>query len=172
MRAAWSNGYWITQAGDVYRFDFDFEAFIGRQRRESPRNDIRFAWFPNAVNLTRDQDGWRDTLLMPAAELDPPEGIEMAFVSNTNENVTFTLTNNNDTEWMYGVGFRLDALINGIWYDIPTTPANHMFVAIGLILEAKQTETKTYALDMYGELPPGTYRLIKHDMYVIFEIGP
>lgn len=170
MRAAWSNGYWITQSGNVYSFDFDFEAFIERQRWESPRTDNSFAWFPNAVNLTRDEEGWRDTLLTPTMELNPPEGIEMAFVSNTNENVTFTLTNNNDVDWDYGVHFRVDALLNGVWYNIPKTPENWGFVDIGLMLEAGQTETKTSGLDMYGELPAGTYRLVTHDMYVVFEI--
>jgi len=171
MRAAWSNGFWITQTGDVYRFDFDFEAFIESQRWESLRNDVNFAWFPNAVNLTRDKAGWRETLLIPAAELNPPEGIEMTLVSNTNDSVTFSLTNNSDVYWFYGVHFRVDVLLNNVWYDIPTTPANWGFVDIGLILEAAQTETKTYGLSMYGELPPGIYRLVTHDMYVVFEVN-
>ena len=171
IRAAWSNGFWITQTGDVYSFDFDFEAFIERQQRGLSRNDISFAGFPNAMNLTRDFEGWRNTLLTPTAELNPPEGIEMAFVSNTNENVTFTLTNNNDVYWLYGLYFRVDVLLDGVWYEIPTTPANWGFSLIGLTLEAGQTETKTYGLDMYGELPPGTYRLVVYDMYVVFEIN-
>ena len=172
IRAAWSNGFWITQTGDVYRFDFDFEAFIERQRWVYLGKDINFARFPNAFNLTRDAEGWRNTLLTPAAELNPPpEGIEMAFVSNTNENVKVTLTNNNDVYWLYGLIFRVDVLLNGVWYNIPTTPANWGFSLIGLILEAGQTETRTYSLDMYGDLPPGTYRLVVHDMYVVFEIN-
>ena len=170
MQAAWSNGFWITQTGDVYRFDFDFEEFIERQLWETPHNHTNFAWFPNAMHLTRDEKGWRDMLLTPAADLNPPAGIDMTFVSNTNENVTFTLTNNNDIYWFYGVHFRVDALLGDVWYNIPATPGNWGFVDIGLILEAGQTETKTYELQMYGELPPGTYRLVVHDMYVIFEI--
>ncbi|MCL2287769.1 MAG: hypothetical protein FWC33_01100 [Candidatus Bathyarchaeota archaeon] len=171
IRAAWSNGFWITQTGDVYGFDFDFEAFIKRQQWELLRNDISFTGFPNAINLTRDSEGWRNTLLTPAAELNPPEGIEMAFVSNTNENVTFTLTNNNDVYWLYGLHFKVDVLLDGVWYEIPTLPANWGFTGIGLTLEAGQTETKTYGLGMYGELPPGTYRLVVYDMYVVFEIN-
>ena len=170
IRAAWSNGFWITQTGDVYRFDFDFEAFIERQQWSSPRDNMNFTWFPNAVNLTRDEEGWRNTLLTPAKELNPPEGIEMVFVSNTNESVTFSLTNNNDVYWLYGVHFRVDVLLNGVWYNIPTTPANWGFIDIGLGLNTSQTETKTYSLDMYGELPSGTYRLVTYDMYVVFKI--
>ena len=170
MWAAWSNGFWITQTGDVYRFDFDFEAFAERQHLESPRRNYNFSWFPNAVFLTRDEEGWRDTLLTPAAELNPPEGIEMAFVSNTNINVTFTLTNNNNDYWFYGRHFKVDVLVDGTWHDVPTIPGNWVFTDDGLIIGANQTETKTYGLSMYGNLPPGTYRLVKHDMYVIFEI--
>ena len=170
MRAAWSNGFWITQTGDAYRFDFDFEAFIERQRWEIPRTFNTMAWFPNAVFLTRDEKGWRDTLLIPAADLNPPEGIEIVFISNTNENVTFSVTNNNDVYWFYGVHFKVDVLLDGVWYDIPAMPGNWGFVDIGLMLGAGQTETKTYNFSMYGELPPGTYRLVMHDMYVVFEI--
>jgi len=169
--AAWSNGFWITQTGDVYRFDFDFEEFIKRQDWELPRSHTNFAWFPNAVFLTRDEEGWRDTLLIPAAKLNPPEGIEMAFVSSTNDSVTFTLTNSNDAYWMYGTPFKVDVLLGDTWYDIPKTSANWVFGYIGLILDAGQTETKTYNIAMYGDLPPGTYRLVKHDMYVVFEIN-
>ena len=121
MQAAWSNGFWITQTGDVYRFDFDFEAFIERQPWEIHRN-TNFAWFPNAMTLTQDINGWRDTFLTPAAELNPPAGIEMTLVSNTDESVTFTLTNNNIIYWMYGLHFRVDALLSGVWYYIPTAP--------------------------------------------------
>jgi len=169
MRAAWSNGFWITQTGDAYRFDFDFEAFTERIQGEQQGATI-FAWFPNAINLTRDENGWRNTLLTPAAELNPPDGIEMTFVSNTNENVTYTLTNNNDFTWTYGIHFRVDALLNCVWYTIPTMPGNWGFIDLGFHLEAGQTETSTRSLYMYGELPPGTYRLVTHDMYAVFEI--
>ena len=170
VRAAWSNGFWITQTGDVYRFDFDFEEFIERQQWESPRTSDNIALLPNAIFLTRDSEGWRSTLLTPATELNPPEGIEMTFVSNTDENVTFTLMNNNDDYWFYGVHFRVELLLDDIWYNIPKTSENWGFIDIGLTLEAGQSETKTYGLHMYGELPPGTYRLVVYDMYVVFVI--
>jgi len=170
IQAAWSNGFWITQTGDAYRFDFDFEEFTQRHHWDSLDSHMNFAWFPNAINLTQDEDGWSNRLLTPAMELNPPEGIKMALVSNSNEDVTFTLTNNNDKYWFYGTPFRVDVLLDGIWYSIPTTTENWGFADIGLILDAGRTETKTYSLQMYGELPSGTYRLVKHDMYVIFEI--
>jgi len=170
IRAAWSNGFWITDTGDVYRFDFDFGTFIESQRWESPRTHSSFASFPNAIYLTQDENGWRSTLLTPSEELDPPEGIVMMLVSNTGEDVTFTLTNNNNFYWFYGMHFGVNVYLGGQWYDIPTTPHNWGFAGIGLILQAGQTETKTYSLAMYGQLPPGIYRLVKYGVYVVFEI--
>jgi len=169
--AAWSNGYWITQTGNAYRFDFDFKEFIERQYWEHPRDNMNFTWFPNAVFLTRDEEGWRNMLLTPMTELNPPEGIEMALVSNTNDTVTFTLTNNNEVGWTYGTPFTLEVLIDNAWYEIPAMPVNFAFAGIALYVGAGQTETKTYNIAMYGDLPPGTYRLVKHDMYAIFEIN-
>ena len=170
--AAWSNGFWITHAGDVYRFDFDFESFIERRQWHPRYTRFKgFLDFPNAFNLTRDSEGWRTTLLTPRAELNPPEGIEMAFVSNTNENVTFTLTNNNDAYWSYGMGFWIDALLDGVWYPIPTAPGRGLeILGIAFHIKAGQTETSTYDLNAFGDLPPGTYRLVKYGMYVVFEI--
>ena len=170
IRMAWSNGFWITQTGDVYRFNFDFEAFIERHPWELASRNNQFAGFPNAIFMTLDENGWHNTFLTPAEALNPPDGIQMRLESNTNENVTFTLTNNNDTDWMYGVHYRIDVLLNDIWYSVPPQPGNWAFVNIGLILEAEQTETLTYGWGMHGDLPPGTYRLVKHGMYVVFDI--
>ena len=171
MQAAWTNGFWITQTGDVYRFDFDFEAFKEQQTWRSPQTDISFSMFPNAINLARDAYGWCDNLLPPAAELYPPEGIEMTLVSNTNEDVTFALTNNNDVYLIFGMHFKIDVRINCVWHSIPTTLEGWgAFAAPRLRVEAGQTETKTFCLRRYGVFPPGTYRLILHDMYVVFEV--
>ena len=148
---------------------FDFEAFIERHPWELASRNNQFAGFPNAIFMTLDENGWHDTFLTPAEALNPPDGIQMTLESNTNENVTFTLTNNNDTDWMYGVHYRIDVLLNDIWYSVPPQPGNWAFVNIGLILEAGQTETLTYGWGMHGDLPPGTYRLVKHSMYVVFD---
>jgi len=169
--AAWSNGFWITQTGDIYRFDFDFGEFVNTQRWDRLDKINDFTGFPNAVFLTRDDDGWRDTLLTPSVELIPPEGVEMALVSNTYENVTFTLTNNHNARWLYGLHFRVNVLLNDVWYYVPATPGNWGVHDIGLTLGVGQTVTKTHSLMMYGELPPGTYRIVKHDMYVVFQVG-
>ena len=176
MRAAWSNGFWITQLGFVYRFDFDFAAFVGRQQWGTTHSGINFTEFPNARHLVLETDGWRpigwrNTFLTPAAELNPPDGIEMAFVSNTIASVTYTLTNSNDVYWFYGAFLRVDALLDGIWFKIPKSPTvNWAYVLTGVTLEAGQTVTHTARLGLYGLLPPGTYRLVVHDMYVVFDI--
>ena len=169
---AWSNGFWITQTGDVYRFDFDFEAFSEQHPWEGvgAHRSRAFSWFPNAVFLTRDAEGWRNTFLTPAAALNPPDDIQMSLDSNTDENVTFTLTNNRDTTWHFGVHHRFDVLLDDIWYHVPPVPGDWMFIHIGLMLGAGQSVAYTYGWDMHGDLPPGTYRLVKFDMYVVFVI--
>ena len=176
IRAAWSNGFWITQLGFVYRFDFDFAAFVGRQQWGTPHDGINFTEFPNARHLALETDGWRPvawrkTFLTPTAELNPPEGIEIAIVSNTDASVTYTLTNNNDVYWFYGAFLRIDVLLNGVWYKIPKSPTvNWAYVLPGLKLEGGHSVTHTASLGLYGLLPLGTYRLVVHDMYVVFEI--
>jgi hypothetical protein len=92
-------------------------------------------------------------------------------VSSTDDEVIIELTNNNDSPWYYGRHFRLDVLLNGAWYNLPTMPGNWAFTDDGLVVASGETETKTYNLMMYGQLLPGTYRLVMHDMYVVFEVN-
>ena len=170
IRAAWSNGFLITRSGDVYRFDFDFEEFNERQRWSMFR-DSEFAGMgmPNQRQLALDDEGWHTRFLAPAVELaDPPEGIEMALVSNTNYGVTVAITNHNEDYWFYGLDYGVHMLLDGVWYNIPMV--DYKFIQdIGLILGAGQTDVRTYSLHMYGELLPGTFRLVVFGMYVIFD---
>jgi len=167
INAAWSNGFWITDTGAVYRFEFDFEDFIQRQPWELPRSHESIMGFPNATFLTRDANGWSNRFLTPTPELNPPVNLDMSFVSNTRQDVTFTLTNNRGIGWVFSYMYRVDVLLDGIWYFMPE---NLSFFLILTGLDAGETRTKTYGLQAYGYLPPGTYRLVKYDMYVIFEI--
>ena len=166
---AWSNGYLISQDGYVYNFDFDFDTFRASQPLELPRTHGTFAWFPNAIHLTQDKTGWNSTLLAPAKPLNPPQGISMAYDYSTSEYVSVILTNSTATEWMYSLHFRVDALLNGNWHTIPATE-NWAFSDIGIILDAHASQNKVYDLKMFGILPPGTYRIVTHDLYATFTI--
>ena len=164
--AAWSNGYWITQTGDAYKFDFDFAAMLEKHPGTDKRNHDGFTIFPNAYYLTKDENGWSDTLLTAAAEPSPPENITITLTSWDNERVVVEFENHGEAEWMFGEYFHLEVLLNGKWYAIPATSNNWGFNDIGYILNPGQTRVKDYNLTMYGDLPPATYRLVAFDLSV------
>lgn len=77
--------------------------------------------------------------------------------------VIVTMTNNSDTELTYGEGYRLDVLLDGLWYRVPTTEGNWAFVSLAYLLPAGESTELTYGADnsaMYGDLPAGTYRIM------------
>ena len=166
IRAAWSNNYWITDTGDVYKFKFNMAELFEKYPGKDARKYINFTIMPNAYYLTQDENGWSDTLLKPISELTPPEDITMTLKSWDKDKVTVCFTNNGDTEWMFGEHFGLMVDISGVWHSIPTTPDNWGFNDIGYILPPGETREKEYLLIMYGDLPAGTYRLSTHDLTV------
>ena len=163
--AAWSNGYWVSQDGIAYRFDFDFE----RLAVDYPWKDKRpasFAYFPCAYFLTKGQSRWESALLTSAAELEPPEGVTMSLKSWDEFNVAVSFENNGAAEWMYGEYYTLQVLLNGVWYDVPLYPGNWGFISIGYNLLPGEAQDRTYNILMHGALPPGTYRLVVEGLSV------
>jgi hypothetical protein len=168
--AAWSNGYWITQEGKAYAFDFDFEAFRQGHEWDHAITFQSFAGFPCAVFLTQDKNGWNSSLLTPAPDLIPPDGIAMTTESSDNDAdaISVKFENNSGEEWAYGEYFRLDVLLNGVWYEIPTMPGHWGFNDIGLSIQSGESQNKTYNIAMYGELPAGTYRIVAYGLSAEF----
>lgn len=169
--AAWSNGYWISQDGTVYSLDFDFAGL--EQNYIWPNEDKfhSFAVFPCARFLTQDENGWNRTLLTPAIDLSPPEGIILTLEAQNNDGVTINILNESGAEWSYGDTFGLQVLLEGVWYDIPTIPGNWGFSAISYVIQDGEEQSKTYNLTMYGKLPLGNYRLVTKDLSVEFMIS-
>jgi len=79
----------------------------------------------------------------PAMTLNPPEGVTMSLVSWTSDAVIVTIKNNSGGPWSYGDSF---GMLN-------------TFLTDG---EADET----YSLAAYGQLPPGTYRLVVNGLSV------
>ena len=162
--AAWSNGYWIKQDGTAYKFNFDFAELEKKYPSSGKQNFPSFSIFPCAYFLTQDESGWNDALLTPAKEKFPSTGVTMTLESWGKTTVTVNITNNGAEDWMYGEYFGLEVSLNGVWYEFPATPGNWGFNDIGFILKSGETQNKTYNLTMYGEFPPGTYRLVAFDL--------
>ena len=164
--AAWSNGYWISRTGTVYRFDFSFEDLEKKYLLSDKQEFLSFTHFPCARFLTQDESGWNSMLLTPAEELEPPDGVVMTLESWDQDTVKVNIANNKDSEWMYGEHYNLQLLLDGVWYEVPPMPGQWAFNDIGLIVRADERQNKTYDLTMYGELLPGTYRIVAYGLSV------
>ena len=71
---------------------------------------------------------------------------------------------------MYGQSFRLEALVEDLWYSIPAE-REMAFTAEGLVVPAGSSTEESYDLSAYGKLPAGTYRLvIENSLRMEFEI--
>jgi len=165
--AAWSNGYWISQDGVVYDFDFDFEKLEQNNPWTDETDYSSFTVFPCAYFLSQDENGWNNMLLQPVTEnLAPPNGVDIALEAWGSETVSVTITNNSGSEWLYGEDYSLQVLLDGAWRDIPTTSGNWALNGIGLIIQNGEEHKKTYYIDKYGILPTGIYRLVAYGLSV------
>lgn len=168
VQGAWSNGTWIAQDGTAYGFDFDLSLLTEGYSWSEPTEWNTTTILPCARFLAQAVDGWRAEWLTPSATLVAPEDITAELVGNDADSVTLALTNHGDTDWMYGEGFSLQVLLDGIWYNVPELPGNWAVFAIGYSLPAGETTEKTCALDFYGDLPQGTYRIETEGLTVEF----
>ncbi|MDE6599826.1 MAG: hypothetical protein K2K34_07090, partial [Oscillospiraceae bacterium] len=65
LEAVWSNGYWITQDGEAYRFDYDFGTFLDKYDWSDERVFSAAAMLPCANIICRDGDNWYADRLSP-----------------------------------------------------------------------------------------------------------
>ena len=170
VQGAWSNGHWIAQDGTAYRFDYDFSTLPQKYNWADVTEWNTTTILPCARFLAQAVDGWHTEWMTPSATLVAPEGITAELVENKKDAVTIRLTNHSETEWMYGDGFSLQVLLDGVWYNVPELPGNWAFNAIGYTLSAGDSTEKTYHLAPYGDLPSGTYRLETEGLTAEFNI--
>ena len=92
----------------------------------------------------------------------------------TQDSITIIFKNNSNYEVQYGPEFFIDKNENGRWLSVPQTEPNSIpagdtyvpsYVFYGAICVIppglSSTETFLYA-EVYGELSPGSYRLVNH----------
>jgi len=166
----WSNGYWITEEGVAYEYDYDFEKLINNYNWESPDSFKYLTVLPCARYLMLKDDKWYPKMMTPAPEKDAPAGIELIITKQTTDMLTAEIKNNTGEEWFFGEYFSLEVHVDGNWYLVPETPGSWAFHDIGLIIPAKESMEMEYHLIMYGDLPAGEYRLVVEDMTAEFVI--
>lgn len=174
LEAVWSNSYWITQDGEAYRFDYDFGTFLDKYDWSDERVFSAAVILPCAHIICRDGDNWyADRLSPPYTYIDEaaPDYISAELVGQTEDKITVKYTNNGNTDWMYGLYYSLDVCLDGEWYSVPTITGNWAFPAIGVILKPEQTKEEDCGLYMYGELPPGQYRVVANGCTVEFTVS-
>lgn len=170
--AAWTNGRWIAQDGSVYKFDYDFEGLAHRKEWESAGELPSLTNFPCARIFTQEKDKWNTRFLVPAAPLNPPDGISMTLDSWDKDMAEVTITNESGGEWSCGEFYELQVQIDGTWYEIPAMPGNWGFNCVGFYVPDGGGQSMLNHLEMYGELPPGKYRLVMKELSVEHVIPP
>ena len=166
--AAWTNGFWITQDGTVYSFNFDFSRFAQDDAWVYEGMLPLFSIMPCARFLSQDDSGWKSDLLTPAAKLNPPDGVTMAFDTLENDTVTVSIINNSGADWSYGEMFSLQVLLDDVWYDVPAMPGEWNFRLLAHYIPDGEARGKIYNIGMYGNLPTGTYRLVADQLSAEF----
>lgn len=171
LEAVWSNGYWITQDGVAYSFDFDFGTFSDKYDWSDESVSSAAAALPCAHIICRDGDKWyADRLFSSYYDEPAPDYISAELVGQTEDKLTVKYTNSGSEEWLYGTHFSVDVCLGGEWYNVPTVIGDWGFNDIGLILMPEQSREETYDLSMYGELPSEKYRVVANGCIVEFTI--
>ena len=158
LNMAWSNGYLYNRDGEVYEFDFDFGKLLEEYAFEEKDKWNSVLALPCKRYLVQDENGWNADLMNPAAEPEAPDGISVD-IDYTGETIAATFRNDGTEEWNFGTYWSLQVNLDGVWYDVPTSPvSNWGFPDIGYGLAPGGTWDETYHMEMYGDLPAGQYR--------------
>lgn len=80
----------------------------------------------------------------------------------TKTKATFMMENHTDETYTYGEPFSIEKAVDGVWHQLETVDELN-FIAIGYDVEAKKSNEISIDWEStYGNLPNGTYRLVKY----------
>ena len=99
-----------------------------------------------------------DQILIPVDDMLAPHYLKARMTGNC----TVDITNESDSEYMYGKFFRLEVEKDGKWY-YAREKQPYAWTAQGLVLPPHETNTEKYSLEPYGSLEAGKYRLAVGD---------
>ena len=168
----WTNGYLITEGGDVYKCDMDFDPIIKESLNfKKDKYDREFTTATGAFrNLAMANGKWDKDLMNPT----PPEMLKTAdnvkakavreFEDEKGKWITIEFDNYSDKDWKFTHSHFLAIEIDNSYYSIPVDPVIDSD-AIGLMSYPyaalkHDTTTQDYRLNIYGEIPPGDYTLL------------
>lgn len=165
----WSQGYFITGDGNAYRFAYDFAALEQQFAGDVPDTFSDPAYLPCAEYAARTANGWNTDFLIPAEEPAGEKGISMELVSVGEQKVNVRYVNHSGSEWSYGLYAELHALVDGKWYTLPTM-SDYAVISIAKLVPAGKSLEESYSLQPWGDLFPGTYRLVSNGLSVDFSV--
>lgn len=96
----------------------------------------------------------QEETLIPVSDTEGPDYIKAKVVGNCKVEIT----NEGDTEYVYGKFYQLEVQKNGKWYYARCVE-HYAWNDIGITLVPGATNTEEYDLSYYGKLKPGLYRL-------------
>lgn len=169
LTAAWSNGCLILADGSAYKFDFDFAALETAYDWREAEHSLLIGSLPCSRALSLCRGEWISSMLSPARELSPAEGISMTLDGANGGEIAVTFRNNSGQEWSYGTYYHLEALLDGAWYAVPAE-MELAFTDIAILLPDGEARQERYSTAPYGTLPNGTYRFVAEGMAVEFDI--
>ena len=159
IKVAWSNGYFITEAGEIYSFDYDFEKLFTSYDWNAGEGNNRFTSFPCARVMSIKDGQWVKEMMVEAPEPEFPQNITLEIVEQTEAVITAELKNQSDGDWTHGSSYWMEVCLDGVWYSMPTAQGEWAFTMEAHIFPPGESETKKFYTNMYGNLPTGTYRI-------------
>lgn len=172
IKALCTNGYWIDDQGKAWTFDVDFEQLIRETPWAKAGEPSQFRALPCIRWLAQAGDRWNEQYLEPVLLEEPPQDITMTLLQKEGEALQVTLHNGGTAQWAYGMYWHLEVLVDETWYRVPELPGNWGVNDLGYLLPAGESRTETFYLreNIYGDLPPGQYRLVFYGMIAQFAL--
>ena len=153
----WQDGVWIADDGTAYEAKIDFKSFLNNYSW-SDKDSGELDWIPN-IHYQAKRGGQWNTAYLGKSKANSDNTLDFEIQRVENSTIYTKITNNSDEEAGFGVGFSLDAKLDGEWYSIPAEQ-DMVFISIAIILPAGESTEESYDFSGYGTLPAGEYRIV------------
>lgn len=135
---------------------------IEEKYKESYSSNTTAPYIPDGLNVANG-----DEVGIPADSLEFNRNIENVTIevlkdTITNKSLEILITDNNEDKYGWGVEFRVQEKINGEWEDLKYVSDDLSWIEIAYELNKNNQLTQKLDIEKYyGELPNGTYRIVK-----------